>query len=48
LPGDSPAPDRGQHRAARLDFQLVEFGWLTVLALLLLGLTLWLVRRQPA
>jgi hypothetical protein len=29
-------------------FQWVEFGWLVTLALLLLGATLWLVRRRPS
>jgi len=29
-------------------FQWIEFGWLTVLAMLLLGGTLWLLRRRPA
>jgi hypothetical protein len=29
-------------------FQWIEFGWLTVLALILLATTLWLVRRRPA
>ncbi|HKN97254.1 MAG TPA: hypothetical protein VJX10_09075, partial [Pseudonocardiaceae bacterium] len=29
-------------------FQWMEFGWLTVLALLLLGAAFWLLRRRPA
>jgi hypothetical protein len=29
-------------------FQWIEFGWLTALAVLLLGAGLWLVRRRPA
>jgi hypothetical protein len=29
-------------------FQWIEFGWLTALALLLLGTTLWILRRRPA
>ncbi|MCW2529776.1 MAG: hypothetical protein JWM76_4636, partial [Pseudonocardiales bacterium] len=29
-------------------FQWIEFGWLTALALLLLGAAFWLLRRRPA
>lgn len=29
-------------------FQWIEFGWLTVLTVVLLGATLWLLRRRPA
>ena len=29
-------------------FQWIEFGWLTALAVILLGATLWLLRRRPA
>jgi LPXTG-motif cell wall-anchored protein len=29
-------------------FQWIETGWLTALALLLLGATLWLLRRRQA
>jgi hypothetical protein len=29
-------------------FQWIELGWLTVLSLLLLGASIWLIRRRPA